>query len=73
MLAGSLSDETGELMSGTGMIIFQAESEEDAKHFADSDPMHASGARTYTLHRWAVNEGRLQLSAGLASQSVKFL
>ena len=38
-----------------------------ARALADADPMHARGARTYTLRRWLVNEGSLNLSVGLST------
>lgn len=34
-----------------GMIIVRAASFEDARAIADADPMHSSGARTYTLRK----------------------
>jgi uncharacterized protein YciI len=55
--AGPLSDETGTQMEGAGLIIYRADSLHDAKELADADPMHSSGARTYVLRRWLVNEG----------------
>lgn len=45
-----------------GMIIVRAADREDAIRIADSDPMHARGLRTYTLHQWMLNEGHLNLS-----------
>jgi hypothetical protein len=44
-------------MEGAGLIIYRADSLHDAKELADADPMHSSGARTYVLRRWLVNEG----------------
>lgn len=71
-LAGPLSDETGAEMQGMGQIIYRAPSLEAARTLAENDPMHRSGARTFTLRRWLVNEGALQLNVSLAGQSVKF-
>jgi uncharacterized protein YciI len=68
--AGPLSDDTGEHMQGTGMIIYRAESMESAKQYAEADPMHAQQVRSYTLRRWLVNEGSLQLNLKLSAQSV---
>ncbi len=68
--AGPLSDETGDQMQGMGMIVYRAESLEQAKQFADADPMHQTGARTYTLRRWMINEGSLQLDLRLSAQTV---
>lgn len=70
--AGPLSDLTGELMQGTGLIIYRAGSMEEAKQMADADPMHESGARSYTLRRWLINEGSLSLNVGLSTNHVGF-
>jgi len=69
-LAGPLSDDSGELMQGSGLMIYRCESLEQAKTLADSDPMHQQNARTYRLRRWLVNEGSPRLSTALSSQSV---
>ena len=71
VFAGPLSDETGEQMQGCGLIIYRAESMEAARAIADGDPMHAGGIRTYTLRKWLVNEGSLQLDVKLSTQSVR--
>ncbi|MCB1407433.1 MAG: hypothetical protein KDK01_14555 [Rhodobacteraceae bacterium] len=71
-LAGPVSDETGNLMQGTGLIIYRAASLEDARALAEGDPMHANGARTFVLRRWLINEGSMNLSLGLSAQSVSF-
>ncbi|MEM7260329.1 MAG: YciI family protein [Pseudomonadota bacterium] len=68
--AGPLSDETGEQMQGTGMIVYRAASLSAARQLADADPMHQQQARTYTLRRWLINEGSLQLGLRLSAQSV---
>lgn len=69
-LAGPVSDPSGDLMEGVGQIIYQTGSLEEARAIADADPMHASGARSFTLRRWLVNEGALTLSVSLSAQSV---
>ena len=68
--AGPLSDLTGEFMEGAGLIVYRAESFDAAKALADADPMHATGTRSYTLRRWLINEGSLQLNVKLSSQQV---
>lgn len=65
--AGPLSDETGEHMQGMGLIIYRAESLEAARALAEADPMHKSGARSFVLRRWMINEGSLTLSANLST------
>ena len=70
--AGPMSDESGELMQGTGMIVYRADSLAAARDLADKDPMHISGARSYVLRRWMINEGSLSLSVGLSTKNVEF-
>lgn len=65
--AGPMSDESGAHMQGVGLIIYRAESLEEARQLAESDPMHKSGARQYVLRRWMINEGSLSLHVGLST------
>lgn len=69
-LAGPLSDDTGEQMVGAGLIIYRAQSMEDARELARNDPMHAEGIRTFTLRKWLVNEGSLSFEAHLGDKRV---
>ncbi|MEL6682739.1 MAG: YciI family protein [Pseudomonadota bacterium] len=69
--AGPMSDETGTQMQGVGLIIYRADSLEEAKALAESDPMHKSGARTFVLRRWLINEGSLTLQVGLSAGAFK--
>ncbi|SDE64206.1 YciI family protein [Ruegeria marina] len=71
-LAGPISDETGELMQGIGLIIYRAASFDEARKLAEADPMHVKGARSFVLRRWLINEGSLSLSVSLSAQNVKF-
>ncbi len=68
--AGPMSDETGVHMQGMGMIVYRAESLDAARALADNDPMHQSGARSYVLRRWMINEGSLNLTVGLSTKHV---
>ena len=70
VMAGPLSDESGDEMQDSGQIIYRAASLEEARALAEGDPMHKSGARTYTLRRWLVNEGSLNLVFGLSSGKI---
>ncbi|QIE42511.1 YciI family protein [Meridianimarinicoccus aquatilis] len=69
-LAGPLSTPDGENIEGMGLIIYRADSLEAARALAEADPMHKTGARSFTLRRWLVNEGSLTLSVGLSTKSV---
>ncbi|KPA22255.1 YciI-like protein [Shimia sp. SK013] len=65
--AGPMSDETGAHMQGVGLIVYRADSLEAAQQLAENDPMHKSGARSYVMRRWLINEGSLNLSVGLST------
>lgn len=68
--AGPMSDETGDQMQGVGLIIYRAESLEAARALAQGDPMHKTGARSFVLRRWMINEGSLTLQVGLSTGTV---
>jgi len=68
--AGPLSDETGELMQGVGMIVYRADSLAAARALAAADPMHATGARRFEMRRWLINEGSFTVSVGLSTKGV---
>ncbi|MCO4838380.1 MAG: hypothetical protein KC426_09865 [Oceanospirillaceae bacterium] len=68
--AGPMSDPTGKLMLGTGMIVYRASSMDEAKSIADADPMHKTGTRTYVLRKWLINEGSMMLNVGLSTNKV---
>lgn len=44
---------------GEGMVIIRAGSLAEARAIAASDPMHSSGARSFTVRPWLLNEGAL--------------
>jgi len=71
--AGPVSDSTGNEMTGEGMIIYRADSLEEAETLAAEDPMHKRGVRTYSVRRWLINEGSFTLSVGLSAKSIDFL
>jgi hypothetical protein len=53
---------------GEGMVVIRAESLEHAKQIADKDPMHQSGARTYRVRPWLVNEGTVTIELSFATK-----
>ena len=59
--AGPLADDSGERWGGDGMIIICADSMEEATRIAEADPMHSSGARTFRIRPWLMNEGGFNL------------
>lgn len=43
--------------AGEGMVIIRAASLDEARRIAEADPMHKSGARSFTVRPWLLNEG----------------
>ncbi|WP_052402841.1 YciI family protein [Muricoccus aerilatus] len=64
LLSGPLSDRQGG--AGVGMTILRTETWEEAERIAASDPFCTSGAMTFEIMAWQVNEGRLKLSVDLS-------
>ena len=59
--AGPFWSDDGRHWEGEGMMILRATSKAEAEEIADGDPMHASGARTYSVRPWLLNEGSLTI------------
>lgn len=45
--------------NGEGMVVIRAGSLAEAREIAAQDPMHSSGARSFTVRPWLLNEGTL--------------
>jgi uncharacterized protein YciI len=69
--AGPLCTDDGLSFEGEGMIIVRAGSMDEAREIADRDPMHRSGARTYRIRPWIMNEGAISLTVHLSDQTVQ--
>ena len=59
--AGPFWTDDEQRWEGEGMIIIRAESLAEARKIAASDPVHASGARTFTIRPWLMNEGAVTM------------
>jgi len=59
VMAGPVSDASGDMMEAEGMIIYRAATLDAAHKIAEGDPMHANGARRFEIRKWLVNEGSL--------------
>lgn len=59
--AGPFWADDEETWNGEGLVILRADNLAHAKEIAASDPMHASGARRYTVRPWLINEGGFNL------------
>ena len=56
---------------GEGTVVYRADSIEHAKEIAARDPMHANGARTFSVWPWFVNEGTITVELGFATGRFK--
>lgn len=70
--AGPHWTEDEKYWEGDGMFVIRATSIEHAKEIAASDPMHQSGARTFSVRPWLVNEGRLNIQIDFSTAKVIF-
>lgn len=59
--AGPFWEDNESDWKGEGMVIIRANSLSEAKKIAASDPMHSSGARSFTVRPWLLNEGTLNI------------
>ena len=59
--AGPFWTDDEKQWQGEGMVIIRAASLGEAKKIAASDPMHASGARTFRVRPWLLNEGTVTI------------
>ncbi len=60
--AGPFADDDEAWWEGEGMVIIRAGSLAEAKSIAAADPMHASGARTFRVRPWLMNEGSMTVT-----------
>lgn len=57
--AGPFWTDDEQEWQGEGMVIIRAGSLAEARAIAASDPMHSSGARSFTVRPWLLNEGTM--------------
>lgn len=68
--AGPLGDFDGAGWSGEGMIIIRAGSLDEARKIAEADPMHISGARSFTIRPWVMNEGAITIRLNCSNRTM---
>jgi uncharacterized protein len=67
--AGPLwTDDEGH-WEGEGMVVIRASSRAGAIAIAERDPMHQSGARSFTVRPWMINEGSMSLRLNYSTQT----
>lgn len=58
---------------GDGMVVIRARSLAEARAIAEKDPMHSSGARTFTVRPWLVNEGTVTIKLNYAERNFEIV
>jgi uncharacterized protein YciI len=59
--------------NGEGMVIIRANSLAHAHEIAASDPMHQSGARSFKIRPWLLNEGTLTIQVNYSDRSYQII
>jgi len=65
--AGPFWTDNEQDWEGEGMVIIRAASIAEARKIAAADPMHSSGARTFTVRAWLLNEGTVTMKVDYSS------
>ena len=71
--AGPFWTDDEQNWEGDGMVIIRAGSLDEARKIAESDPMHQSGARSFTVRPWLLNEGTVTLKVRYSDGSREVL
>jgi hypothetical protein len=66
--AGPMWTDDEQSWEGEGMVVVRAESRAAAIAIAERDPMHKSGARTFNVRPWLVNEGSITVRMDNSTQ-----
>lgn len=67
--AGPMWTDDEESWEGEGLVVVRAASREEAIKIAERDPMHARGARSFTVRPWLINEGTITVRLNKSSQT----
>lgn len=66
--AGPMWTDDEESWEGEGLVVVRAESRNDAIAIAERDPMHKSGARSFKVRPWMINEGSVTVRLDYSTQ-----
>lgn len=67
--AGPFWDDDEKMWEGEGMVVIRAGSLAEANEIAAADPMHSSGARSYRVRPWLMNEGTVTVKVRFSDGS----
>tara|TARA_R110000751_G_scaffold288076_4_gene393257 strand:+ start:109255 stop:109659 length:405 start_codon:yes stop_codon:yes gene_type:complete len=71
--AGPLWTDDEQSWEGEGMVVVRAESRAAAIAIAERDPMHTSGARSFKVRPWLINEGSITVQLDNSTQKFTFV
>jgi uncharacterized protein YciI len=66
--AGPMWTDDEQDWEGDGLVIVRAASRAEAIKVAERDPMHTSGARTFRVRPWLINEGTITVRLDYSTQ-----
>ena len=66
--AGPLWTDDEQSWEGEGLVVVRVDTRQDAIRIAERDPMHKSGARSFKVRPWLINEGSLTLRLDYSTQ-----
>jgi uncharacterized protein len=52
---------------GSGVTVIRADDQNAARAIAAADPFVRAGLRTFTVHQWRLNEGRVDVTVSLGT------
>jgi uncharacterized protein len=67
--AGPMWTDDEQSWEGDGLVVVRAASREAAIAIAERDPMHTSGARTFHVRPWLINEGTVTVRLDYSTQT----
>ena len=70
--AGPMSTDDEQEWEGEGLVVVKAASRAEAIAIAELDPMHKSGARSFRVRPWLVNEGSVTITLNNSSQTFTY-
>ncbi|MTD57288.1 YciI family protein [Amycolatopsis pithecellobii] len=71
--AGPFANDAEDEWEGEGFFVYRAESKAEAIRYAEADPMHSSGARTFRVRTWLLNEGSFRVQVNYSTGRAEIL
>lgn len=71
--AGPMWTDDEKSWTGDGLVVVRAGSRAEAIAIAERDPMHARGARNFSVRPWMINEGTVTIRLDSSSQTFTVL